>query len=195
MEQVSCLKEQFCNKHEKIATEIYKRWISGAGRNPVTWTTLACVFKDIPELNSLAIELQTFIKRLWGDADELKLETKASDRRQGSTNGNNSSLTAREGRKDWDNRKSCRRAPLPVLREASRRTSLAPRQGRTGAGMLPTPSKVMGGIASGSTGGKVKRNSSQKDVEKPAPIESKADDKTDMLRAELQASVTKPPND
>ena len=55
----------------------------------------------------------------------------------------------------------------------------------------PPPSKLTGGAASGSTGGKVKRNSSQKEVEKPAPIKPKAGDKTDMLRAELQAAVAK----
>ena len=51
----------------------------------------------------------------------------------------------------------------------------------------PPPSKPPA-----ATGGKVKRNGSQKEEVKPAPVKPKAGDKTgDMLRAELQAAVTK----
>ena len=46
-----------CKKYhhdpEEIVTSIYKKWISGTGRKPVTWQTLVGVLRDI-ELNSLA---------------------------------------------------------------------------------------------------------------------------------------------
>ena len=56
----------------------------------------------------------------------------------------------------------------------------------------PPPSKAIAAAAVAATGGKVRRNSSQKEEkEKPASIKPKPGDKSDMLRAELQAAMAK----
>ena len=46
-------RKKYHHDPEAIVTSIYKRWISGIGRKPVTWQTLVGVLRDI-ELNSLA---------------------------------------------------------------------------------------------------------------------------------------------
>ena len=40
----------------KIITDVYKKWIRGTGRKPISWQTLVDVFREI-ELNSLADRL------------------------------------------------------------------------------------------------------------------------------------------
>ena len=53
---VEDLEEKYHHDPVKIITNIYKKWISGTGRKPVTWQTLVGVLRDI-ELNSLADEI------------------------------------------------------------------------------------------------------------------------------------------
>ena len=43
---------------EEIVITVYKKWISGSGRRPVTWQTLVEVLREI-ELNCLADEIET----------------------------------------------------------------------------------------------------------------------------------------
>ena len=60
-EIVDCLKEQCRGNPVEIVTAVYKKWIQGTGRKPVTWQTLVDVLKEI-ELNSLAEEIETVLK-------------------------------------------------------------------------------------------------------------------------------------
>ena len=57
-EIVDCLKEKCRGDPEEIVTAVYKKWINGTGRKPVTWLTLVDVLRDI-ELTSLAEEIET----------------------------------------------------------------------------------------------------------------------------------------
>ena len=54
---VEGLEERYHHDPAKIATAIYKMWISGTGRRPATWQTLVGVLRDI-ELNSLADDIE-----------------------------------------------------------------------------------------------------------------------------------------
>lgn len=60
LEIVDVLEEKYHHDPDKIITAVYKKWISGAGKKPVTWHTLVGVLKDI-ELNSLAKEIETVL--------------------------------------------------------------------------------------------------------------------------------------
>ena len=55
---VSSLEEKCLHDSDKITRAVFKKWIDGTGRKPVTWQTLVGVLKDI-ELNSLADEIET----------------------------------------------------------------------------------------------------------------------------------------
>ena len=55
---VSGLEEKCHHDPVKIITAVYKKWIDGTGRTPVTWQTLVDVLKEI-ELHSLADEIGT----------------------------------------------------------------------------------------------------------------------------------------
>ena len=57
------LEMQFHHNPEIIAKEVYKKWISGTGRKPISWQTLVCVLRDI-QLNSLAEEIEAALKHL-----------------------------------------------------------------------------------------------------------------------------------
>ena len=57
---VDSLEEKYHRDPEKIVTAVYKKWISGTGRKPVTWQTLVDVLRDI-ELNSLAEEIEALL--------------------------------------------------------------------------------------------------------------------------------------
>ncbi|KAL5475155.1 hypothetical protein EMCRGX_G027220 [Ephydatia muelleri] len=57
------LEMQFRHNPEIIAKEVYKKWISGTGRKPISWQTLVCVLRDI-QLNSLAEEIEAALKHL-----------------------------------------------------------------------------------------------------------------------------------
>ena len=46
------------NDTEQINTEILQEWLTGRGRQPVTWTTLVEVLRDI-ELSILAGDIET----------------------------------------------------------------------------------------------------------------------------------------
>ena len=50
---VDALKEKHRGDPEEIITAVYKKWISGTGRKPVTWHTLVDVLRDV-ELTSVA---------------------------------------------------------------------------------------------------------------------------------------------
>ena len=58
---VDSLKEKYRGDPEEIVTAVYKKWINGTGRKPVTWQTLLDVLREI-ELNSLAEEIETALK-------------------------------------------------------------------------------------------------------------------------------------
>ena len=55
---VLSLEEKCLHDSEKITRAVYKKWIDGTGKTPVTWQTLVGVLRDI-ELNSLADEIET----------------------------------------------------------------------------------------------------------------------------------------
>eukprot|EP00731_Ephydatia_muelleri_P021692 Em0014g283a len=57
------LEMQFQRDPERIARDVYKKWISGTGRKPVSWQTLVGVLRDI-QLNSLADEIENAVKHL-----------------------------------------------------------------------------------------------------------------------------------
>ena len=61
-EIVDSLMEKYRDDPEKIVTAVYKKWISGTGRKPVTWQTLLDVLREI-ELNSLAEEIETALEQ------------------------------------------------------------------------------------------------------------------------------------
>ena len=50
---VDALKKTYGGDPEEIITAVYKKWISGTGRKPVTWLTLVDVLRDV-ELTSVA---------------------------------------------------------------------------------------------------------------------------------------------
>eukprot|EP00731_Ephydatia_muelleri_P021695 Em0014g286a len=52
---------QFQHDPERIAREVYNKWISGTGRKPVSWQTLVGVLRDI-QLNSLADEIEAALE-------------------------------------------------------------------------------------------------------------------------------------
>ena len=49
------------NKAEEINKEILEQWITGRGKHPVTWKTLAEVLRDI-ELSTLAEEIELAVE-------------------------------------------------------------------------------------------------------------------------------------
>ena len=59
---VDCLKEEYHNNPEKIVTAVYKKWLVGTGRKPVTWQTLVGVLREI-ELNILAKDIETALNQ------------------------------------------------------------------------------------------------------------------------------------
>ena len=50
---VNGLKKTHGSDTEEIIAAVYKKWISGTGRKPVTWSTLVDVLRDV-ELTSIA---------------------------------------------------------------------------------------------------------------------------------------------
>ena len=58
---VDGFKETYRGDPEEIVTAVYKKWINGTGRKPVTWQTLVDVLREI-ELSSLAAEIETVLK-------------------------------------------------------------------------------------------------------------------------------------
>ena len=54
---VDSYKEKYKNDPVEIVSAVYKKWISGTGRKPVTWQTLVDVLREI-ELNSLAGDIE-----------------------------------------------------------------------------------------------------------------------------------------
>ena len=57
------LEMQFQRDPERIARDVYKKWISGTGKKPISWRTLIGVLRDI-ELISLADEIKTALEHL-----------------------------------------------------------------------------------------------------------------------------------
>ena len=57
-EILDSLEESCCHDPVKIVTAVYKKWITGTGRKPVTWQTLVDVLRDI-KLNSTADDIET----------------------------------------------------------------------------------------------------------------------------------------
>ena len=55
--RVKIMAHKHLNDAEEINTEILQEWLTGRGRQPVTWTTLAEVLRDI-ELSALAGEIE-----------------------------------------------------------------------------------------------------------------------------------------
>ena len=58
---VHILEIQYQHDPERIVREVFKKWLSGTGKKPVTWKTLVDVLRDI-QLNSLAYEIDTALK-------------------------------------------------------------------------------------------------------------------------------------
>ena len=58
---VDVLKEKHHHDPVEIVTAVYKKWITGTGRKPVTWQTLDIVLREI-QLDSLADDIELFIK-------------------------------------------------------------------------------------------------------------------------------------
>ena len=56
-EIVDSLKEKCHGDPVEITRAVYKKWIFGTGRQPVTWQTLVDVLREI-QLNSLAEEIE-----------------------------------------------------------------------------------------------------------------------------------------
>lgn len=54
---VQSLEMEHQRNPERIMNEVFKRWIAGTGKRPISWDTLIAVLKDV-ELNTLADELQ-----------------------------------------------------------------------------------------------------------------------------------------
>ena len=57
---VDGLKERCFHDPVETVTAVYKKWISGTGRKPVTWQTLVDVLRDI-ELNSVADDIEAVL--------------------------------------------------------------------------------------------------------------------------------------
>ena len=55
--RVKIMAHQHSNDAERINTEIFKEWLTGRGKQPVTWATLVEVLRDI-ELSTLAGEIE-----------------------------------------------------------------------------------------------------------------------------------------
>ena len=56
-QRVKAIAQEYMNKAEEINKEILEQWITGRGKQPVTWKTLTEVLRDI-ELNTLAGEIE-----------------------------------------------------------------------------------------------------------------------------------------
>eukprot|EP00731_Ephydatia_muelleri_P005460 Em0002g1636a len=57
---VNCQKEACHLDPIQITTAVYKKWISGTGRKPVTWQTLVDVLREI-ELNRVADDIDSTV--------------------------------------------------------------------------------------------------------------------------------------
>ena len=55
--RVKIIEHQHLNKAEQINTEILQEWLTGRGKQPVTWETLVEVLRDI-ELSTLASDIE-----------------------------------------------------------------------------------------------------------------------------------------
>ena len=51
--KVSSIEKEFLKNAEDINRRVFTLWLSGKGKQPVTWSTLICVLQDI-KLNKLA---------------------------------------------------------------------------------------------------------------------------------------------
>ena len=60
-QRVKAIAHSYQNKAEEINKEILEQWITGRGKQPVTWKTLTEVLCDI-ELTTLAEEIELAIK-------------------------------------------------------------------------------------------------------------------------------------
>lgn len=56
------IKEDERGKTEAIITEVFRRWLAGKGRKPVSWGTLVHVLRNIAQLTSLADEIITTLE-------------------------------------------------------------------------------------------------------------------------------------
>lgn len=56
--KTSGFEDRFGRDAYRICLEIFKLWLQGQGRKPVTWVTLVTVLKDI-DLLTLASEIET----------------------------------------------------------------------------------------------------------------------------------------
>jgi len=56
--RVEIMAHKHLNNSEQINTEILQKWLTGSGKQPVTWATLAEVLNDI-QLSTLADEIYT----------------------------------------------------------------------------------------------------------------------------------------
>ena len=54
---VYALREKYHHDPVEIVTAVYKKWISGTGRQPATWQTLVGVLREI-EMNILADDIE-----------------------------------------------------------------------------------------------------------------------------------------
>ena len=59
-QRVKAIAQEYMNKAEEINKEILEQWITGRGKQPVTWKTLTEVLRDI-ELTTLAEEIELAI--------------------------------------------------------------------------------------------------------------------------------------
>ena len=55
--RVKIIAHKHLNDAERINTEILQEWLTGKGKQPVTWATLVEVLRDI-ELTALATEIE-----------------------------------------------------------------------------------------------------------------------------------------
>ena len=55
--RIETMAHKHSNDAERINTEILKEWLTGRGKQPVTWATLVEVLRDI-ELSALASEIE-----------------------------------------------------------------------------------------------------------------------------------------
>ena len=58
---IDSLKEACHHDPIQITTAVYKKWISGTGRKPVTWQTLVDVLREI-DLNRVADDIDSTVK-------------------------------------------------------------------------------------------------------------------------------------
>ena len=58
---IASLEKQFQRDPEIIATTVYKKWISGTGKKPISWRTLIDVLREI-RLISLAEEIENALE-------------------------------------------------------------------------------------------------------------------------------------